>query len=119
MRGTSDSAHEEAFFFIENPQAAPTAALDTAIESHETHLAAYPDCPMRWLHQGLMGNLLAERGARTGNREDTARAIDALRSATTDPEGWCGSADVVRTAMSAKVGMPRSATRAPTTCGRS
>ncbi|MET9335871.1 hypothetical protein ABZX78_32515 [Streptomyces cellulosae] len=85
MRGTSDSTHEEAFFFIEDPQAAPTTALDTAIESHETHLTAYPDCPVRGLHQCLMGNLLAERGARTGNREDTARAIDALRSATADP----------------------------------
>ncbi|MFE6633528.1 hypothetical protein [Streptomyces tendae] len=85
MRGTSDSRHEEAFFVIENPQAAPTAALDTAIESHETHLAASRDCPVRWLHQGLMGNLLAERGARTGNREDTAKAIDALRSATAEP----------------------------------
>ncbi|MET8221215.1 tetratricopeptide repeat protein [Streptomyces hirsutus] len=85
MSGTSDSAHDEAFYFVENPQAASAPALDAAIESHETHLTTHPDCPTRGLRQGLMGNLLAERGERTGNREDVARAVDLLRAAASDP----------------------------------
>lgn len=85
MRPTSQNTHDEVFHLIENPRAAPAPDLDTAIGSHEAHLAAYPDCPLRWLHQGLMGNLLAERGERTDCREDMARAVDLLREAAADP----------------------------------
>lgn len=85
MQPTPPGAHDEVVPFVEDPRTAPVPVLDTAVASHEEHLAAHPDCPIRWLRQGLAGHLLVERGERTGSREDMARGIGLLRKATADP----------------------------------
>ena len=79
-------AHEERFYFVENPDTARLSDLDTAIENNEAHLAAHPDCILRWLYQAESGNLRAARGTRTESREDLVRAVELLRAATADPQ---------------------------------
>ncbi|MFJ5281324.1 hypothetical protein [Streptomyces parvulus] len=78
-------AHEERFYFVENPEKARLSDLDTAIECNEAHLAAHPACPLRWLYQAESGNLRAARGKRTESREDLVKAVELLREATADP----------------------------------
>ncbi|GHA94294.1 hypothetical protein GCM10010330_55490 [Streptomyces tendae] len=85
-RSGERETHEERLYFVENPATAWLSDLNTAVEANEAHLAAHPDCPLRWLYQAHTGDLRAARGERTESREDLVRAAELLREASTDPE---------------------------------
>ncbi|MEU4986282.1 tetratricopeptide repeat protein [Streptomyces sp. NPDC021969] len=88
MKGQSGErdTHEERLYFVENPETARLSDLNTAVEANEAHLAAHPDCPLRWLYQAHTGDLRTARGERTESRDDLVRAAELLREASADPE---------------------------------